>query len=75
MARQYVLECVIELPDDLHQMSDIIAKTKDPWNNLVAALRESSVTFDVRSDLRAKRQPKKDLPGVVLATSQQEAAE
>jgi len=71
MARQYVLECVIELPDDLHQMSDIIAKTKDPWNNLVAALRESSVTFDVRSDLRAKRQPKSDKePKLVEPTAQ-----
>lgn len=54
MSRTYVLECRIDLPDDPHDMSEIISKTREPWNNLVSALQSSGVNFQPKSDLRTK---------------------
>lgn len=78
MPRQYVLECLIDLPDDPHEMSEIITKTKDPWTHLVDALKASGVNFRPTSDIRTKLPSRKraEHPGVLLAQSRPaEAAE
>lgn len=75
MPRQFVLECVIDLPTDPHEMSDVISKTKAPWQQLLDALRSSGVEFKDRSEIPVRR-PKKELPGVLLSQSRPaEAAE
>ena len=78
MPRQYVLECLIELPDDPHEMSEIISKTKDPWTHLNDALKASGVSFQPKSEIRTKLPSRKraERPGVLLASSRPaEAAE
>ena len=79
MPRQYVLECLIELPDDPHEMSEIISKTKDPWTHLNDALKASGVNFQPKSEIRTKlpaRKPRAGHSGVLLASSRPaEAAE
>jgi len=59
MPRQYVLECLIDLPEDPHAMSEVISKTKDPWTHLVDALKASEVPFQPRSEIRTKTGPRK----------------
>jgi hypothetical protein len=74
MSRQYVLELVVDLPDDPHQMSDVIGKTAEPVNNLKAALEAGSVPYDLQSGFRSKRKPRgAGLPGTVLAETPQAA--
>ena len=77
MPRQYVLECLIDLPDDPHEMSEIITKTKDPWTHLVDALKASGVNFRPTSDIRTKLPARKTKAsgGPVAVPSQAEAAE
>lgn len=78
MPRQYVLECLIDLPDDPHEMSEIISKTKDPWTHLNDALKASGVNFQPKSEIRTKLPSRKraEHPGVLLASSRPaEAAE
>ena len=78
MPRQYVLECLIELPDDPHEMSEIISKTKDPWTHLNDALKASGVSFRPTSEIRTKLPARKRMehPSVLLASSRPaEAAE
>lgn len=78
MPRQYVLECLIELPDDPHEMSEIISKTKDPWTHLNDALKASGVSFQPKSEIRTKLPSRKRaaLPANPLsATFNAEAAE
>ena len=78
MPRQYVLEIVCDLPDDPHEMSEIISKTKDPWTHLNDALKASGVGFQPRSEIRTKLPSRKraEHPGILLAQSRPaEAAE
>jgi hypothetical protein len=73
MSRQYVLELVVDLPDDPHQMSDVIGKTAEPVNNLKAALEAGSVPYDLQSGFRSKRKPK--APGTSPSVVPAQAAE
>ena len=67
MPRQYVLECLIDLPDDPHELSEIISKTKEPASALKSALDNAGIKHQLTSELRTKAPRKKDLPGIVLA--------
>jgi hypothetical protein len=83
------MECLVDLPDDAHELADTIAHTRAPWQALTDALTTSGVKFQQRSeimDTKAKpatpgakrgRKPKAvNYPGTLLATSSaSEAAE
>jgi hypothetical protein len=77
MPRQYVLECLIDLPDDPHEMSEAVSKTKEPTSALKSALDNAGIKYQLTSEIRSKVvRRKKDLPGTLLAESKPaEAAE
>ncbi|HEY4152169.1 MAG TPA: hypothetical protein VGM38_02495 [Pseudolysinimonas sp.] len=55
MPRQFVLECLVDLPPDAFDQAEIIAKIKAPWATLVEALNDSSVNFQQKSEIMEVR--------------------
>lgn len=51
MPRQFVLECLVDLPTDAHELADMIAKTRTPWQALLDSLNTSGVHFQQRSEI------------------------
>lgn len=87
MPRQFVMECLVDLPDDAHELADTIAHTRAPWQALTDALTTSGVKFQQRSEImetkskpatpgaKRGRKPKvQPAPAISLAPSS-EAAE
>lgn len=58
MSRQFILECLVDLPDDAFEQSAIIAKVQEPWAALVASLSSSRITANLRSEI-VDRRPRK----------------
>jgi len=55
--RQLVLECLIELPEDVHVLADTVLLTKEPWAAMLRALSEQNIAFQekrVIMETRAK---------------------
>ena len=49
MPRQFVLECLVDLPTDAHELADTIAKTRAPWQALLDSLNTGGITYQQRS--------------------------
>ena len=55
MPRQFVLECMVDLPDDAFDQTDIIAQMKAPWQQLTAALEAAGVKFQSKTEISEAR--------------------
>jgi hypothetical protein len=55
--RQLILECLIDLPDDVHTLGDTVLLTKEPWLTMQQVLTERQIVFQARAiilETRAK---------------------
>ncbi|HEY6255092.1 MAG TPA: hypothetical protein VIY51_04790 [Xanthobacteraceae bacterium] len=64
MTKQLCLSAIIELPADLFEAAEVVAKIKAPWCELLAGLKAAGVQHAAKSDemeIRAKavRRPRK----------------
>ena len=51
MPRQYVLEFRVDLPADVHEMADMISKTKAPRDAFREALTSAGADFQEKSEI------------------------
>ena len=63
MPRQFVLECLVDLPTDAHELADTIAKTRAPWQALLDSLNTGGITYQQRSEIMETK-AKTAVPGV-----------
>jgi hypothetical protein len=76
MPRQYALECLIDLPDDPHEMSEAVSKTKEPTSALKSALDNAGIKYQLTSEIRSRVvRRKKNAPASSAAVEPAEAAE
>jgi hypothetical protein len=75
MPRQYALECLIDLPDDPHEMSEAVSKTKEPTSALKSALDNAGIKYQLTSEIRTKSGKRKKNAPAAPALVEPEAAE
>ena len=49
--RQFVLECLVDLPDDVFDQVEIIAQMKSPWVAMLKSLEDNGVKFQEKSEV------------------------
>jgi hypothetical protein len=76
MTKRLCLSVVVEMPDNPFDASDVFAKLKQPWSDLLNSLTQSGVKHDFKADemeVSAKRgRPRK--PRIAAVPPSGEAA-